>query len=426
MAGNRTSRTPLPGTTATNFTYDNIYELLTAVQGATTKETYTYDPVGNRLSNLAGSGWSNNASNELTSRTGVTYTYDANGNTQTEATSSGTTTFNWDFENRLTSILLPGAGGTVTFKYDPFGRRIEKISPTTTSIFVYDADNLIETVNSSGGVVARYTQTQSVDEPLAMLGGTTTSYYEADGLGSITSLRNASGALAQTYTYDSFGNQTASSGSLTNFFRYTGREFDTETNLYYSRARYLDPSTGRFLSEDPIRYAGGSVNFYPYAGNDPIDYADPSGTTPTCDKPKCFAQLKYRHVQDLRAELAFGRTHSFLYVQGSTGIQYILSGGPVPPSGPNEKLNVGANPDIHGGVDNVSATVSWDSGLSPENCKGVDAMIAAAQGWPNNTIPYNAAGGPNSDTATHSLGTSGGFNPPAPPRTTGWNTPLPH
>ena len=57
-------------------------------------------------------------------------------------------------------------------------------------------------------------------------------FYEQDGLGSITSLTGSSGSLAQTYTYDSFGNQTASSGSLTNFFRYTGREFDTETGLY--------------------------------------------------------------------------------------------------------------------------------------------------------------------------------------------------
>jgi uncharacterized protein RhaS with RHS repeats len=104
-----------------------------------------------------------------------------------------------------------------SFKYNPFGRRIEKISPTATSIFVYDGDNLIEEANSSGAVVARYTQGQNADEPFAMLRVTTTDYYQADGLGSITSLSNTSGALAQTYTYDSFGNQTASSGSLTNF-----------------------------------------------------------------------------------------------------------------------------------------------------------------------------------------------------------------
>jgi RHS repeat-associated protein len=317
------------------------------------------------------------------------------------------------------------SGSGVTFKYDPFGRRIEKISPTTTSIFVYDADNLIETVNSSGGVVARYAQGQNIDEPLAESSAGATSYYEADGLGSVTSLSSSAGALAQTYTYDSFGKLTASSGSLTNPFQYTGREFDTETNLYYSRARYLDPSTGKFLSEDPIRYAGGSVNFYPYAGNDPVDYIDAFGTSRICDKPKCFAQLKYRPVDDWRAKL-FGRTHAFWYVQGSSGFQYIISGGSSNPNG-SGFLNVWPpNLDTSGGVDNTSATVWWNSGLSPENCQGVDATIAAAQGWPNGTIPYHAVGGPNSDTAAHNLGTAGGFNPSPPPGTTGWDTPLPH
>lgn len=82
--------------------------------------------------------------------------------------------------------------------------------------------------------------------------------------------------MAQTYTYDSFGNTTNSSGSLTNFFRYTSREFDTETNLYYYRARYYEPSTGRFDSEDLVRFRGG-VDFYVYAKNQPIMLRDPSG-----------------------------------------------------------------------------------------------------------------------------------------------------
>jgi len=217
--------------------------------------------------------------NESCTRT--KYAYDANGNTTSKTDSTGTTNYTWDFENRLTQVTLPGTGGTVSFRYDPFGRRIQKISPTTTSIFAYDGANLVETVNSNGAVVARYTQGRNVDEPLAMQRGSTTSFYEADALGSITSLSNATGALAQTYTYDSFGNQTASSGSLTNFFRYTGREFDTETNLYYNRARYLDPSTGKFLSEDPVRYLGGS-NFYDYARNNTPDLADPLGLSPVC------------------------------------------------------------------------------------------------------------------------------------------------
>lgn len=80
-------------------------------------------------------------------------------------------------------------------------------------------------------------------------------------------------------SYDSFGNTTNSSGSLTNFFRYTGREFDTETGLYYFRARYLDPTTGRFLSEDPwdADPMYDDSNLYEYVGNSPVNFIDPLG-----------------------------------------------------------------------------------------------------------------------------------------------------
>jgi RHS repeat-associated protein len=164
----------------------------------------------------------------------------------------------------------------VSFKYDPFGRRIYKSSSSGTSTYAYDGDNLIDETNSSGAAVARYSQTLNIDEPLAMLRSATTSYYQADGLGSVTSLSNGAGALAQTYTFDSFGKQTASSGSLTNPFQYTAREFDTETNLYFYRARYMDTATGRFLSEDPIEFSGGN-EFYVYALNRAVNFVDPSG-----------------------------------------------------------------------------------------------------------------------------------------------------
>ena len=116
--------------------------------------------------------------------------------------------------------------------------------------------------------------------------------YEADGLGSVTSLTDPTGAIAATYTYDSFGFMTASTGSATNWFRYTGRQFDSTGGLYYYRARYYDPTTGRFLSEDPIRFKGG-VNFYAYVGNDPVNRTDPFGLSPNCHldpKSRC-AQL---------------------------------------------------------------------------------------------------------------------------------------
>ncbi len=283
-AGNRTSRTPQPSGTASNYAYDAIYELTGVTQSSTTTESYTYDAVGNRLSSLGVSPYNVNASNQLTSIPGTTYTYDSNGNTLTSVTGSNTTTYAWDFENRMSSVTLPGSGGTVTFAYDPFGRRIKKVTSTTTSIFAYDGDNLVEETNSSGAVVTRYEGTQNIDEPLAMLRSGATSYYHADGLGSVTSLSSSAGAIANTYTYDSFGKLTASTGSLVNPFQYTARESDTETGLYYYRARYYDPTTGRFVSEDPVTFLGGH-NFYDYVGNESVSFIDPSGLAKTCNVP---------------------------------------------------------------------------------------------------------------------------------------------
>jgi len=284
-AGNRTAKTDELAGVTSNYSYDAIYELTGVTQGSNTTESYTYDPVGNRLSSLGVSSYTTNSSNELTSTSNGTYTYDNDGNLLTKVVGSNTTSYAWDFENRLTSVTLPGSGGTVSFKYDPFGRRIYKSSSSATSVYAYDGDNLIEETNSAGTVVARYTQGLNIDEPLAMLRSSTTSYYQADGLGSLTSLSNTSGALANTYTYDSFGNLTASTGSLTNSFQYTGREFDSETGLYYYRARYYDPSAGRFLTEDPLRYE--PTSFYSYVGNDPIFWMDPLGLYKCAPKASC-------------------------------------------------------------------------------------------------------------------------------------------
>ena len=278
-ANNRKTRTDKRTNVALTYAYDNLYQLLSAKQGTTTKETYTYDPVGNRLSSLGVSPYVNNPSNELTSTPSASYTYDNNGNTLTK---SGGATYGWDFENRLSSAVVPGTG-TVMFRYDPFGRRIQKSGPLGTTDYLYDGDNLLEEVDNNGNVLARYTVTRSPDEQLSELRSGTTSYYEADGLDSNTSLSNGAGALVQTYTYDSFGKLTASTGTLTNPFQFTGREFDQETGSYYYRARYFDQNSGRFMSEDPIKFGGG-INFYAYVRNDPTNLNDPFGL---CDKDNC-------------------------------------------------------------------------------------------------------------------------------------------
>jgi RHS repeat-associated protein len=115
--------------------------------------------------------------------------------------------------------------------------------------YLYDGPNLLEEVDNSGNVLARYTQGTAVDESLAMLRSGTANYYEQDGLGSVSSLSNSAGTLAKTYTYDGYGRLTASTGTLTNPFQYTGREFDPETGIYEYRSRYYDAAVGRFLSE---------------------------------------------------------------------------------------------------------------------------------------------------------------------------------
>jgi RHS repeat-associated protein len=282
-AGNRTSKTamqagnPKPVSVLSQYSYDPIYELTQAVVNGSLAESYTYDAVGNRHTSAGPTSYNYNASNELTSTSAATYTYDGNGNTASKTDSTGTTNYTWDFENRLTSVTLPGTGGTVNFKYDPFGRRIYKSSPAGTNIYVYDGDSIIQEVDGAGSLAAQYTQGLGIDDPLAMYRGLTTSYFHADGLGSVTSLTDPAGAIAASYVYDSFGNLTAFTGTLANPFRYTAREFDSETGLYYYRARYYDPAIGRLLSEDPLEFGSDDLNLYRYVRNSPTGRADPTG-----------------------------------------------------------------------------------------------------------------------------------------------------
>jgi RHS repeat-associated protein len=77
--------------------------------------------------------------------------------------------------------------------------------------------------------------------------------------------------------YDNFGRITQQTGTLSNRFWYTGREWDSETGLYYYRARYYDPRIGRFIGEDPIGFGGQDPNLYRYVANHSIGLTDPYG-----------------------------------------------------------------------------------------------------------------------------------------------------
>ena len=229
-AGNSTAKTDYLAGATSNYTYDKIYELTQTMQGANTTESYSYDPVGNRLSSLGVSSYTNNSSNEMTATSNASYTYDNNGNTTSKTETTGTANYTWDFENRLTSVTLPHGGGSV-LHYDPFGRRIQKASPlsesrrpqrrttSTTATTMEETDQMAR----CGEVRAGKTSTSRWQSPAPGA-----DFYEQDGLGSVTSLTNGTGTVAQSYTYDSFGNTTNSSGNVANPFRYTGRDFDSK------------------------------------------------------------------------------------------------------------------------------------------------------------------------------------------------------
>jgi YD repeat-containing protein len=99
------------------------------------------------------------------SKTVLGIAIDANGNTLSDPSGKS---YTWDFENRLTQVVVPGTG-TATFRYDPFGRRIQKSSALGTTNYLYDSWDLIEEADNSGNMLARYSDGYGFYQPLSML-----------------------------------------------------------------------------------------------------------------------------------------------------------------------------------------------------------------------------------------------------------------
>jgi RHS repeat-associated protein len=274
------------------YGYNNLYRLISAThpQPANPVELYTYDPIGNRLSSAQHPTWSYDVDNRLLSFNGMSYTYDHNGNMISNTDLSGTTTFQYDAENRMIGINKPD-GTVVNYRYDPFGRRIEKNVNGIITRYLYDSNDILYELDGSNTILARYTYDIGIDEPLIMRRDGASYYYHADGLGSITHITDDAGSVIQSYVYNTFGEIVTQDGNLPNPYTYTSREYDSELGLYYYRARYYDAKIGRFLQIDPIGFAGEDVNLYAYVANNPINWVDPYGLSEesSCPKKKsCF------------------------------------------------------------------------------------------------------------------------------------------
>ena len=296
---------------ATSFTYDTRDELTSATHAdpVNPHETYAYDATGNRTSShLHGQGYkigdgnpATSDANRLTSDGTYNYAYDDEGNLVRRVTITGGAVreLAYDQRNRLLQVTdRPSANGAATqvvkYTYDVFNRRIASDVDKTpgdaidgvTTYFIYNGQDVVVELRDMDGTgpapaatSMRYLHGPEVDQVFAQEDFAGNVLWDlVDHLGSVRDLVNNAGQVVNHLKYDSYGNVLSqSNAAVATRYGFTGREFDIETGLMYFRARYYDPATGRFVSEDPAAFAGGNTNLYGYVSGSPANYVDPSG-----------------------------------------------------------------------------------------------------------------------------------------------------
>jgi RHS repeat-associated protein len=197
-----------------------------------------------------------------------TFSYDNDGNLIQKTVDGTTTTYVWDYANRLTALGVGGA--TTTYGYDAFGQRVLQTGTSTTTIYPFKWYS----VASSTGTGAKYSTTTvyvwngeglvaTVDQQLASgvaTGSPATRYIHPDHLGSTNVVTDASGTLVQTLDFYPYGATRVSFSTSTNEKRQFIGQFSDSSGLDYLNARYYDPARGQFLSDDPSFLAVGDPN----------------------------------------------------------------------------------------------------------------------------------------------------------------------
>jgi len=285
-----------PDTVADSLTYDG-WERLTRVDRYFSKqhlffqtEGYSYGRTGNLITSFQPQGEVYDIlTDRLTATSSCTYRYDRAGNDTSRTCGANVWTYQYDAVNRLRSARYNGTL-IVRYGYDVLGRRVAKrvYSSTTggtvgyTRFVYHGSDVAYETDSAATTVTLKYVR-GSTDDLLAIEDNTTGGHYYVvqDKLRSVRGLVRRDGTWIRSLRYYSYGGLDAddSSASVPTWdlrYRWTGREYDTETGLYFFRARYYDASVRRFIQEDPAG-SGAGGNQYAYGNGSPLNGRDPSG-----------------------------------------------------------------------------------------------------------------------------------------------------
>ena len=311
------------------YSYDELYRLTseTITKGKNkTTYAYEYDSVSNRtLKTVNGveTVYTYNSLNQLISENDTTYEYDRNGNLVRVIGTGKSALYEYNSENKLVKATVQQGDNVVveTYTYDYAGNRTSKTTTINNHVekvyYLNDNSSLTNVLveySANGDEICYYTI--GADLVSQEVNGKVFTYLY-DGHGTVRALANENGKVTDTYCYDAFGNLISSTGSTANNYRYCGEQFDSTTGLYYLRARYMDTSTGRFISQDS--YAGStadptSLHKYLYANSNPVMYSDPSGYSSDNDLHYYQqAWLTIDQAQDYVRQLACSSNNEIAY-----------------------------------------------------------------------------------------------------------------
>lgn len=237
----------------------------------------------------------NGAKNRLLTAGAYTFTYDFEGQLESKDSdandfgpqppgsiridpgleSQDSNAYDFDYEHRLVGV---SGGDSSQYGYDGTGNRLQATRNSVTSRYVYDAfGNLLAEADENNTVTHYFIYGYGLLATVSPAGEVYCYHFNA--VGSTVAITDQSQQVANSYAYSPFGIIANEQENLSQPFKFVGQHgVMTEPNgFYYMRARYYDPQAGRFISEDPIGFAGGDVNLYGYVTNNPINRIDPWG-----------------------------------------------------------------------------------------------------------------------------------------------------